>query len=87
MHADAQGNEADTVASGGGRLRVLVASDGSEGAVAAGRFAATLLPRGSAVVRLLTVMSEELYPYGPFGEPLSDAAERRAAIRAEEEYA
>lgn len=69
------------------RVRVLIASDGSDGAVAAGRFVAGLLAHGAAEVRLLTVVTGESYPYGPFGEPLSDADDRLAAIRAEEEFA
>jgi nucleotide-binding universal stress UspA family protein len=85
MHRDVEDDEPGPAT--GRRLRVLVSSDGSEGAVAAGRFAARLLPRGSAVVRLLTVLSEELYPYGPFGERLTDADERLARIGQEEEDA
>jgi nucleotide-binding universal stress UspA family protein len=88
MHRDSveeQGLEGQDLKDG--RVRVLINTDGSDGAIAAGRFAAGLFAHGAAEVRLLTVVSGELYPCGPFGERLSDADDRIAAVRAEEEFA
>ncbi|MGH2771742.1 MAG: universal stress protein [Actinomycetota bacterium] len=69
-----------------GALKVLVALDGSEAATnAAGLIARTLT--GHTQLRLITVLSYENYPMGPFQEPLSDASSRMAEIRRREREA
>jgi nucleotide-binding universal stress UspA family protein len=71
-------------AAGRHSVRILLATDGSETAHAAGRFLAELLAPGIAQVHLLTVLSDALYPHGSFGERLSDDDERHAAIQEQE---
>jgi nucleotide-binding universal stress UspA family protein len=65
-------------------LLVLFGTDGSEHAFRAGRVLARLLPPGSAEVRLVTVLSYSLYPYGPFGELMFDAERRLEDIQREQ---
>lgn len=77
--------------SGSGRktYRVLVATRGSEPALRACRIAAELLPREATVVRLLTVLPEELYPnpYTIAGKDMSDMRERLENVRVAAESA
>lgn len=64
-------------ARGGAKLKVLVPTRGTPSSLEACRVAANLLDPGSTQVRLLSVLSFELYPesFGP--SPFSDAPDRR----------
>ena len=69
-----------------GGLKVLVALDGSEAATNAAKLVARALTEQTQL-RLITVLSYENYPMGPFQEPLSDASSRMGEIRRREREA
>jgi nucleotide-binding universal stress UspA family protein len=62
------------------RQRVLVAMDGSEGSDWAAVHAASLLRSSEVEVRIVTVLSFELYPVTMLGEDFVDTPERERAV-------
>jgi nucleotide-binding universal stress UspA family protein len=62
------------------RQRVLVAMDGSEGSDWAAAYAASLLWSSEVEVRIVTVLSFELYPVTMQGEELVDTPDRAGRV-------
>lgn len=64
-------------------MKVLIATDGSEPALRACRWFRDLTGGGRAEVRVLTVLSYDMYPHALVaGEHLSNEAEMEAAVEA-----
>ena len=65
-------------------MKILLATDGTEAAIRAGRGLVSMLAAGGSTVRIITVLSYGLSPYtGIPDEPLADEAERKQHVREE----